>query len=308
MTKPVQIVGIKLDETYRVNEFKSGLFYEKYYPGTTNFGEQKIPGYGLDAQRLELAPRLEEQGQPDFVSQAFHATGPGPVCAARADPERVGQVAPRGIARREEEAALAGNNYGWVGNYHSVPPREGMSLDELAAAWWGKSYPPRSWGRICVPSESRMARTIASVIAASRCRSRSSLFRFGGSIKDATGMPSKLFHYVDDSRTGVYDIDSMSVYIDYDVAQKVLLMDEQTMSAGGGGRQVSAADDAGADQAQARRQAAGGLDHVAHIWDRIYDKYINSEPYPDLLNHVKVQTWEQKQARFIAAVEKEQCW
>ena len=141
MTKPVQIVGIKLDETYLVNEFKSGLFYEKYYPGTTNFGEQKIPGYGLDAQRLELARRLEQQGEPDFVSQAFHATGPGRVCAARADPERVGQVAPRGIARREEEAALAGNNYGWVGNYHSVPPREGMSLDELAAAWWGKSYP-----------------------------------------------------------------------------------------------------------------------------------------------------------------------
>ena len=48
-------------------------------------------------------------------------------------------------------------------------------------------------------------------------------------------MPSKLFHYVDDSRTGVYDIDSMSVYIDYDVAQKVLLMDEQTMNAEAGG-------------------------------------------------------------------------
>src|SRR6478752_403941 len=50
ITKPVQIVGIRLDETYRVNEFKSGLFYEKYYPGSTSFADQQVPGYGLDQQ------------------------------------------------------------------------------------------------------------------------------------------------------------------------------------------------------------------------------------------------------------------
>src|SRR5512140_2662252 len=35
ITKPAQIVGVRLDETCRVNDFGKGLFYEKYYPGTT---------------------------------------------------------------------------------------------------------------------------------------------------------------------------------------------------------------------------------------------------------------------------------
>ena len=49
-------------------------------------------------------------------------------------------------------------------------------------------------------------------------------------------MPSKVFRYCDDVRTGVYDIDSMSVYVDFDLLQKILRMDEQTLTeeAGGG--------------------------------------------------------------------------
>ena len=130
-------------------------------------------------------------------------------------------------------------------------------------------------------------------------------FSFSGTIKDATGMPSKLFRYVDDARTGVYDIDSMSVYIDYGLAQKVLEMGEQTRSDESGGdtvpprtTQVQIKLKPGVDPLAAR-------DLVEKTWEAIRDRYIIAEPYPELLNHVEVQTWEQKQARFIAAVEKD---
>ena len=93
ITKPVQIVGIKFDETCRVNDFKGGLYYEKYYPGTTTFAEQKVPGYGLDPQRIALARQLEEQGEPEFLSKAFHAQSPGRVILPEPIQSRVGPVA-----------------------------------------------------------------------------------------------------------------------------------------------------------------------------------------------------------------------
>ncbi|RMF70758.1 MAG: hypothetical protein D6744_18960, partial [Planctomycetota bacterium] len=34
-TNTVRIVGVRLDEVYEVNAFKSSLYYERFYPGTT---------------------------------------------------------------------------------------------------------------------------------------------------------------------------------------------------------------------------------------------------------------------------------
>ena len=34
-SKDVRVVGLRLEDVYTVNAFKSSLFYEKYYPGTT---------------------------------------------------------------------------------------------------------------------------------------------------------------------------------------------------------------------------------------------------------------------------------
>ena len=35
--------GYLLEETYEVNDFKKGLFYEQYYPGMTTFADQMEP-------------------------------------------------------------------------------------------------------------------------------------------------------------------------------------------------------------------------------------------------------------------------
>jgi lipoprotein-releasing system permease protein len=305
ITKPVQIVGIRLDETSRVNEFKEGLFYEHYYPGTTHLGDQQIPGYGLDPRRLALARQLEAQGNPDFVSDAFHAAGPGrvvlpdPLQAAWDRWWAAASEAERQKAPRKDSA------YGWAGIYRSVPPREGMSIDELAPAWFDKPLPGVILGTDLCAERKQDGTYDRFYYRGEMVQITFVPFTWSGKPVSATGMPSRVFRYVDDSRTGVYDIDSMSVYIDYDIAQQLLNMHEQTLDEDeGGGRlpprttQVQIKLRKGVNPYAARGQ-------VEQIWNRIKLKYIGSDIAPALLDRVRVQTWEQKQAKFIAAVEKE---
>ncbi|MFH1746404.1 MAG: hypothetical protein ABIG44_05095, partial [Planctomycetota bacterium] len=47
-TGTVRVVGLRLDDVYQVNAFKSSLGYEQYYPGTTHLGEQRQPLIGFD--------------------------------------------------------------------------------------------------------------------------------------------------------------------------------------------------------------------------------------------------------------------
>jgi hypothetical protein len=309
ITKPVQIVGIRLEETYRVNEFKSGLFYEKYYPGTTNFSEQKMPGYGLDPQRLELARRLEQSGVPEFVSKAFAARGPGRVVLPEPLQSAWDKWWASASPEERKKAPIDKSNYGWAGDYRSVPPREGMTVDDLAPAWFlpegEKPYPGVILGTDLCAHRNKDGTYHRYCFRGEKIQITFVPFSQSGTIVDATGMPSKLFRYVDDSRTGVYDIDSMSVYIDYDLAQKILQMDEQTRTAEAGGGKVPPRTTQVQIKLRPGVDPLAARDEVEAAWARIRDKYIQVDDYPELLNRVEVQTWEQKQARFIAAVEKE---
>ena len=47
-TKPVAVVGIRLSDYEGVNDFHNSLYYDKYYPGTTTLGPQRIPVIGYD--------------------------------------------------------------------------------------------------------------------------------------------------------------------------------------------------------------------------------------------------------------------
>ena len=73
----------------------------------------------------------------------------------------------------------------------------------------------------------------------------------GKTLSSGTGMPSKTFRYADDCRTGVFEIDSMSVYVDFDLAQDVLEMKEQKIGRRPGRRHYPRPHHAGADQARA---------------------------------------------------------
>src|SRR5262249_34331694 len=59
-TDMVQVVGIRLEDTYAINAFKASLFYEKYYPGTTTFAEAKKPVFGRD---FDTPPKRTKDGE-----------------------------------------------------------------------------------------------------------------------------------------------------------------------------------------------------------------------------------------------------
>jgi len=51
-TKPARVLGVVLVDYVKVNDFKQGLTYEKFYPGTTTLGPQPMPvaGYALGGE------------------------------------------------------------------------------------------------------------------------------------------------------------------------------------------------------------------------------------------------------------------
>jgi len=110
--------------------------------------------------------------------------------------------------------------------------------------------------------------------------------------------------YADDSRTGIFEIDSLCVYVDFDMLQHKLAMDPQLMVDGGTSKpranQLLIGLQEGVDLVQSR-------DRIALAWTEFRASLELEEESPDAraLNYVDVYSWEDLQRPFIAAVEKE---
>ncbi|HOM51643.1 MAG TPA: FtsX-like permease family protein [Phycisphaerae bacterium] len=295
ITKPAQIVGIRLDETCRVNDFAKGLFYNKYYPGTTHLGPQQEPHFGRDDKgRYVLPPELEEarrrwQGSASErdqkearqnVSKIYPYPGPGfywPMPGALYDP--------------------------------SIPLKY---LDPVPPSWQGpelpgaiigtdmvaKRLPDGSYERAYYPRGSTVTLTFVPFTDT------------GKPLESGTGMPSKVFRYVDDHRTGVYDIDSMSVYVDFDLLQDVLEMDPQKLSED----DPHAIIPARTTQVQIKltpeyfsdpKKVLETRDLLRAKWNEFILPRLAELRTPELVRRVRIVTWEEKQATYIGAVEKE---
>ncbi len=106
--------------------------------------------------------------------------------------------------------------------------------------------------------------------------------------------------YVDDSRTGVYDIDSICVYVDFEMMQQMMQMGPLKKEGGGTtpprASQVLIKLTEGQDLLEARRLL--WKEWAAHCrgW---MDEGL------DAMHEVEINTWEEQQAQFIAAVHKE---
>jgi lipoprotein-releasing system permease protein len=110
--------------------------------------------------------------------------------------------------------------------------------------------------------------------------------------------------YVDDSRTGIYEIDSLCVYVDFDMLQHKLAMDPQALVAGG-------------DTPPRTNQLLIGLkddvdinaarDLIGQAWLRFCESLLSEVSDVDAraMSLAEVYTWEDLQRPFIQAVEKE---
>ncbi len=119
-----------------------------------------------------------------------------------------------------------------------------------------------------------------------------------GTFADASAPAvTQKFYIVDDSRTGVYDIDSTSVYVDFKVLQKLLLMNEQKLADG-------SIQPARVHQIQIKLKPGVRLYHalsiIKYAWIRFCMKY--NDP---LLSDAYPSSWEEYNAGFISAVENE---
>jgi lipoprotein-releasing system permease protein len=120
-----------------------------------------------------------------------------------------------------------------------------------------------------------------------------------GKVIDASA-PSitKSFYLVDDSRTGVFDIDKQYVYVGFNILQNMLYMNEQKDPNG-----VSIP----ARTHQLHVKLRPGVPLNFRIVSEIEDAWVEySEKFEDpLLSEVRVNRWEDYNATYIAAVENE---
>ncbi len=274
-TRPVQVWGITLEDYCRVNAFCRDLFYHERYPGTTTLGPVQMPVYGFD-------PRTDVPLLPEPYESALN-TWLGD------QPENV----------REQFARTPGSYFPGPGVYRL------NDSSSLQPALIGREYPGIIIGRDIVAQRTpsgeyrRFERyprgCVAVVTMLPLTRS--------GAVLTGEPPPAPAFRYIDDSRTGIYEIDSKNVYVDFGVLQDTLLMTAMPRADGTGTAPPRCS------QMQVKLRPRADLlalkDRVDEFWTEFTRRI---DPQPDdyrMMSAVRVSTWEEMQADFINAIKKE---
>jgi lipoprotein-releasing system permease protein len=280
LTKPARVLGVQLDEYVRVNDFKEGLQYERFYPGTTSLDEQEMPVAGVSEQTgsFRLPSELERantkwreaQRDPEEVA-AYRAvpfeTSPFPYVTSAFSGDRV-------------YAAVIGE-----------PTYEGPAFPGIIVGCDMLHERDKDGSfRRYIARGTQMALTVMPLTQSG----------------NVTGEPPIRLplRYADDSRTGIYEIDSLCVYVDFDMLQHKLAMDAQPTIEGGTTRPRT-------NQLLVGLQDGVELNEawavVAGAWTAFRGSLGVDVAADDarLLDFVEVYTWEDLQRPFIAAVEKE---
>jgi len=290
-TKPVQIVGIDLPSYESVNDFESSLFYDKYFPGTTRLGPQQQPVYGYDDN---LSPIL-----PDDHDRAFREW-------------KLRHPNDADLIKWQRDRPTP---YPWPGVFQSVdfivPPDvlfdndHADAAEDLSPRYYGDEAPgiivgvhvinDRAPSGEIVRVTPRGAKLILVVIPLT-----------GGGNLSGEGAITVVMRLADDSRTRVFEIDERCCYVDFTLMQKWLGM--APMELEGGGHTLSRTSQllVGLTEGAELRSAR---ERIHEEWNRfmgLITQRVNLTPVDrQLLNFVTVETWEERQAQFIAALEKE---
>ncbi len=279
-TRPARVVGMRLNEYTQLNDFKQGLHYEHYFPGTTHLGPQRMPVGGIDAnQRLVLPKDLEaanarwRESETDVEKKKNYEANPYEMA-----------IYPPYVTTPiygERVYAFGDDGPGYVG-----PKNSGVII---GCDMLNERRDDGDFDRFLA----RGADIAVTLMPISP----------GGNV---TGEPPVRLplRYVDDSRTGIYEIDDLCIYVDFDMLQHKLAMDPQALA------------DGGMSRARINQMLIGlhdgtdletGKAVVSAAWEKFLDSLGNKPSLMDvnMLNHTSVMTWEDMQRPFIQAVEKE---
>ena len=281
-TKAVRIWGIRLDEYVRVNEFGKDLFYHNRFGGTRLDVPLGKPVYGLSGSGGIVLPGDMEARFQDYLALL---------------PSEERDEARRKY-RRDDRGFYPGPGV--------IAPAE---PPDFKAGYEGKPYPGVIIGRDVLfqrkPSGDyrrglRYPRGEACFITVLP------LTRTGDVSPEPP--PKPLFRYIDDSRTGIHEIDSMNVYVGSDRLQELLSMGPLERADGSGmtsprcGQIQIKLDDA---FAWPREVLLEKKKLIWETWRRVASEVPADAVEVQMLDGVSMQTWEEMQQTYIAAIEKE---
>ena len=305
-THTVRVVGLRLEDVYEVNAFKSGLYYERYYPGTTHLGEQRQPrlGFNMDARRVTMRDddgNVIGEAPPPLLPPDYQAA----LEKSWADGVRDNESPDNDWAQMCRDAGRPVV----VGQYEPVPFEE-VGPPELT----GDPWPGLIIGRDIIAQRQADGMYKRYWWYPRGCLVTVTLLPVSssGSVDTPVKQP---FRYVDDSRTGIYEIDSQHVYCDFALLQKLLMMQETERVDPDTGQTLGVIP-ARCSQIQIKiRPVVDGkrvdVKALAKRLEAHYQSYVGDRRYQlslmdvQLVQSITVLTWEESQAQIIAPVEKE---
>ncbi|MEK6674730.1 MAG: FtsX-like permease family protein [Planctomycetota bacterium] len=279
LTKPARVFGIRFDGYSQVNDFKKGLQYERFFPGTTQLGLQGMPVAGVNERgQLQLPAELE----------SANATWRG----KESDPSKLAEFENNPFATTAFPRVTADMPGDRV--FSSAPGEPFYGEPRLPGAIIGTDllFYRRMDGNFdrFLARGATVTTTLITLTASGNM-----------SGEPAITVPLR---YADDARSGIYEIDSMAVYVDFDMLQNKLAMDPQERVDGSMTR-------ARTTQLLIGLRESVGLDEsrvqIAEAWrsfrGTILEPLTRDEEIT--LAQVEVFSWEDLQRSFILAVEKE---
>lgn len=293
-TSTVRVVGIRLDEVFRVNAFAESLYYNRFYPGSTHLGDQQQPLVGAIAppepeRKLRLA-------LPSPLREALDRSR----AAGLTDPDKSDSDVNQEL-QRQGEPPIPGI---YAPNFIEIDEGH-LAIGE--PAWSGDPLPGIIIGRDIVATRLPEGNYDRYGQYPRGCQVTLTLIPV--SLTASIDTPIKqAFRYADDSRTGIYEIDSQHVYCDFDLLQKLLLMNPAERPEGAG------MSPARCSQIQFKLSAAVDPAFRDRVCGAMRSRYRALADRPEfdlraaersLVARVDAYTWEQSQAHVIAPVEKE---
>ncbi len=297
ITRTVSVVGIRLDEADRVTDFRGSLFYEKFYPGTTTLAPARRPLLGLADTTLNSAV----DGQP-FRPPALPEPYAGALREARRRHAESGSSEPFDPQSTETETNRVMREWGgpqFPGVFEFVPSEPVLTGEPLPGMIIGRDIVARreSDGRYhrfsWLPKGINFSLTLWATS--------------DSGMVDVTPTIAH-FRYVDDSRTGIYDIDSRHVYVEFERLQQLLRMEEGERVDDGG--RIAAR--CSQIQVKVREDVTDeALLALTQRMEAVYQR-ITQDPEAGLdvdelqmAASVEAKTWQQSQAHIIGPVQKE---
>jgi len=267
-TKPIQVAGIRLDEYRTINAFGNSLHYDKHYPKTTALGPQAQPLAGFTDEGIPVLPEPFQQAWEEY---------------ARTTADEI-----------ERDADELSATFPGPGLFEMAIDGPRYAGDEMPGAILGVDL-------ICdrkddgeyegfTPLGSELVITVLPLTRK-------------GTISGEGPIPIAM-RYADRSRTKVYDIDKMSIYVDFDLLQTALGMERVALETGtvipARTSQVLVRLKEGQDIGQAKAD-------ITALWKE-FSASLNVSPISSearLLSFVGVETWKERQRDYINAVENE---